>query len=76
MPYAKLSSKSQIVIPAAIRRKLRVSPGDTLEMTLKDDTVTIRKAPVSYLEALESCASDLWRGSEKELQKERDQWER
>jgi AbrB family looped-hinge helix DNA binding protein len=75
MPYAKLSSKSQIVIPADIRRKLRVRPGDTLEMTLKDDTVTIRKAPVSYLEALENCASDLWRGSEKELQKERDQWE-
>ena len=75
MPYAKLSSKSQIVIPADIRRKLRVRPGDTLEMTLKDDTVTIRKAPVSYLEALENCVSDLWRGYEKELQRERDHWE-
>jgi AbrB family looped-hinge helix DNA binding protein len=75
MPYAKLSSKSQIVIPAEIRRKLRVRPGDTLEMTLKDDTVTIRKAPASYLEALENCVSDLWRGYEKELQRERDHWE-
>lgn len=75
MPHAKLSSKSQIVIPADIRRKLRVRPGDTLEVNLKDDTVTIRKAPGSYVEALESCASDLWRGYEGELQKERDLWE-
>jgi antitoxin PrlF len=75
MPHAKLSSKSQIVIPAAIRRKLHVRPGDTLEVNLKDDTVTIRKAPGSYVEALESCASDLWRDYESELQREREQWE-
>ena len=75
MPHAKLSSKSQIVIPADIRRKLHVRPGDTLEVNLEGDAVTIRKAPGSYLEALESCASDLWRGYESELQRERDQWE-
>jgi len=75
MPHAKLSSKSQIVIPADIRRKLRVRPGDTLEVNIEDDTVTIRKAPGSYLEALESCVSDLWQGYEKALQRERDEWE-
>lgn len=75
MPHAKLSSKSQIVIPSDIRRKLHVRPGDTLEVSLKGDTVMLRKAPASYVEALESCASDLWRGYENELQRERDQWE-
>jgi AbrB family looped-hinge helix DNA binding protein len=74
MSHAKLSSKSQIVIPADIRRKLHVRPGDTLELNLDDDKVTIRKAPGSYVEALESCTSDLWRNYESELQKERDQW--
>jgi antitoxin PrlF len=75
MAHAKLSSKSQVVIPANIRRKLRVYPGDTLEMDIRDDSVMIRKAPASYLKELESCASALWRGYEKELQRERDEWE-
>ena len=75
MPHAKLSSKSQIVIPANIRRKLHLLPGDNLEVNLKDDAVLIRKAPESYLDALESCASDVWRGYESALQEARDQWE-
>jgi len=75
MSHAKLSSKSQVVIPADIRRRLRVRPGDVLEMNIKDDSVIIRKAPASYVKELESCVSDLWQGYEKELQRERDEWE-
>ncbi len=75
MPHAKLSTKSQIVIPAEIRRKLRVHPGDTLEVNLEDDKVTIRKAPSSYVKELEGCVSDLWQGYEGELQRERDRWD-
>lgn len=75
MPRAKLSSKSQIVIPSEIRRKLRVRPGDILEISLKDDAITIRKASGSCVEELESCASDLWQGYACELQEDRDRWE-
>ena len=32
MPLSKLSSKSQIVIPAAIRKRLNIQPGDELEI--------------------------------------------
>lgn len=75
MPLAKLSSKSQIVLPAKIRKRLDLKPGDTLEITAEQDGIMIRKAPVSHVEALDSCSSDLWQGYETELKKARDQWD-
>lgn len=75
MPLAKLSSKSQIVLPAKIRRKLAINPGDLLEIQTENETIIIRKAPSSFVDALQECASPLWRGYEKELQKSRDQWD-
>ena len=74
MPRAKLSSKSQIVLPAAIRRRLKIQPGDELEITEENDAITIRKAPQSATVALEACASDIWQGYEEELDEARDQW--
>ncbi len=74
MPIAKLSSKSQIVLPAAIRKRLKINPGDELEITSTDDAIIIRKAPCSATEALDSCCSDIWQGYEDELNEARDQW--
>ncbi len=75
MPLAKLSSKSQIVIPAEIRKRFELRPGDTLEITEEQDWIMIRKAPVSFVDGLENCASDLWQGYEKEMNEARDQWD-
>lgn len=74
MPMAKLSSKAQIVLPAAIRKRLRIEPGDTLEITEENNVILIRKAPDSTADALDACASELWRDYEKELEETRDQW--
>lgn len=74
MPTAKLSSKAQIVLPAAIRKRLRIEPGDTLEITADDNVILIRKAPDSTADALGACAAELWRNYEKELEEARDQW--
>jgi len=74
MSLAKLSSKSQIVLPASIRRKLNILPGDHLEITADEDIITIRKAPVSATEALDSCGGKIWRGYDKHLDQARDQW--
>lgn len=74
MPMAKLSSKAQIVLPAAIRKQLRIEPGDTLEITMEDNVILIRKAPESAADALGACGSSLWREYDKELEEERDQW--
>ncbi len=75
MPLAKLSNKSQIVLPAAIRQSLGLHPGDLLEIAQEGDHIVLRKAPASFVDALEACASDLWRGYEAELEEARGQWD-
>ncbi|BBO87636.1 AbrB/MazE/SpoVT family DNA-binding domain-containing protein [Desulfosarcina ovata] len=74
MPLARVSSKSQIVLPAAIRKKLQIKPGDELEISIRDNEIVIVKAAVSATEALDACGSEIWRGYEEELNKSRDQW--
>jgi len=75
MPLAKLSSKSQIVVPAAIRRQLGLQPGDYLQLIAREDCFIVQKAPVSFVEQLDRCGSTQWKGSEAELDRARDQWD-
>jgi antitoxin PrlF len=75
MALAKLSSKSQIVLPAEIRRRLAIKPGDMLEITDKDSRIIIRKAPLSFVDALDACTSEIWRGYDKELEEARAAWD-
>ncbi len=74
MPLAKLSSKSQIVLPAKIRQQLDIKPGDKLEISAENNVIVIRKSSQSAVDALDSCGSDIWHDYEKELDNERDQW--
>jgi antitoxin PrlF len=74
MALSRLSSKSQIVLPAAIRKSLKIKPGDELEITAENNAIIIRKATASATEALDACHSDIWRGYEEELDRARDQW--
>ncbi|MEX0953882.1 MAG: AbrB/MazE/SpoVT family DNA-binding domain-containing protein [Rhizobiaceae bacterium] len=43
---SKLSSKSQTVIPAAVRKKLAVKPGDYVRYVETDEGIVIEKARV------------------------------
>ncbi|MFT6182312.1 MAG: AbrB family looped-hinge helix DNA binding protein [Paracoccaceae bacterium] len=36
-----LSQKGQVVIPAAVRKQLKLEPGDDLEVTIRDDRSVI-----------------------------------
>jgi antitoxin PrlF len=74
MATATLGSKAQIVLPAEIRKKLGLRPGDRLIIEAEGDRAVIRKAPVSNLQALEAFASPLWRGYAEELHKTRSCW--
>ena len=75
MPTARLSRKSQIVIPAAIRRRLGLQPGDLLELHQEGEHIVIRKAPRSALEELERVGGVLWRDYAEELKRAREEWE-
>lgn len=75
MSIATLSSKSQLVLPAEIRRKLGIHPGDRLVVELEGDHAVIRKTPQSDVEALATFRSDIWRDYANEVQKARDEWD-
>ena len=76
MPTATLSSKSQLVLPAEIRRKLGIHPGDRLVVEVEGDRAVIRKAPYSDVEALAAYRSNIWRDYADDVQKARDEWDR
>ena len=76
MSTATLSSKSQLVLPAEIRRKLGIRPGDRLIVELEGDHAVIRKAPRSDVEALAAYRSAIWRDYADEVEEARDEWDR
>ena len=88
MSIAKLSSKAQVVIPADIRRKLGLRPGDLVELQARGDAVIIRKATrstaaaltshkatTSASEALKAFRSPLFKGRAEALRRERAEWD-
>lgn len=75
MAIAKLISKSQIVLPVTLLRKLKIQPGDEFEINAENDAIVIRKVTTSATEALDACGSDLWRHYADELDQARDQWD-
>ncbi len=88
MSIAKLSSKAQVVIPADIRRKLGLRPGDLVKLQARGDAVIIRKsagstaaaltshkATTSATEALKAFRSPLFKGRAEALRRERAEWD-
>ncbi|MCB1851116.1 MAG: AbrB/MazE/SpoVT family DNA-binding domain-containing protein [Gammaproteobacteria bacterium] len=76
MATATLSSKSQLVLPAEIRKKLGIQPGDRLIVELEGDHAVVRKAPHSDIAALAAYRSAVWRDYADELQGARNEWDR
>ncbi len=76
MRTAKLSSKSQIVIPVAVRRELGLEPGDHLEVEVQGDSIVLRKQIGSWVERLDRFSGKMWRGYADEVRRERSQWDR
>ena len=64
MAISTLSKKSQLVLPAKIRRQLGIEPGDRLELEVEGDH-----------EALGQYRSSLWAGLAQELEQARDEWD-
>lgn len=65
--FATLSSKNQIVIPAAVRQLLDLQVGDRIEFDFELGCITLKKArPVKdpYLEAIDQVFSEEWNSEE------------
>lgn len=72
----KVSRKNQIAVPATVRRKLGIRPGDWLEVEVADGEAVLRPQPRSALGELVSIAPEIWRGVEGKayLRELRDEW--
>ncbi|RLF89772.1 AbrB family transcriptional regulator [Thermococci archaeon] len=72
MEVVKLSSKGQIVIPAKIRKELKLSKGDKLLIERKGDAIILR--PVVKLSRLRGV--DKIEGASEEIEKIREEWDK
>jgi AbrB family looped-hinge helix DNA binding protein len=52
MPYLKLSSKNQIVLPKAARDAMKLKGGDEILIVVKGDMTLLMPKPKKYAEAL------------------------
>ncbi len=76
MTLTRLSTKSQIVIPISLRKRLDLNPGDMVEIDAEGERIIIRKAHSSALKQLEECISDVWKGYDQELNTMREEWDK
>lgn len=72
MEIVKLSSKGQIVIPAKIRKELKLSKGDKLLIERRGDAIILR--PVVKLSKLRGV--DKIEGASEEIEKMRKEWDK
>lgn len=79
MTTARLSSKSQIVVPADVRRRLGLKPGDEVVIVVEGDHAILRRIDRSPLQALRQFAEahgHIFEGYDVELDKARDDLDR
>ena len=75
---AKLSSKFQITIPAAIRRLLGIAAGDVVILTVEEGEVILRAAKGGWTESSRGLGAEVWKragGGVAAVERERDSWE-
>ena len=72
MPEAKLSSKSQIVIPREVRQRLGLKPGDRVILAVRGDTAIMIRKPKKYAESLAGIMKGMYPPDY--LKRERESW--
>lgn len=76
MTKVKVSRKNQVAVPAVVRRRLGIKPGDWLDVQVTEREVVLRPQPRDALEELISIAPEIWRGLDGTayLRELRDEW--
>jgi len=75
---AKLTSKFQMTIPAAVRRLLGIEAGDVVILTVEEGEVILRAAKGGWTESSRGLGADVWKragGGVAAVERERDSWE-
>jgi len=76
MLSVKVSSKYQIVVPSAVRRRLGVKSGDFLDVEIEGDVIHLRRHQPAG-ERLRGIGAHLWDGTDpaERIRALRDEWE-
>lgn len=71
-----LSSKNQIAIPKAARKKLAIGPGDQLILDVEKDCLILKPKPKSYTKHLRGLYRSVWQKVDATayIRKEREAW--
>lgn len=74
----KLGSRCQMVLPAEIRKKLRLSEGDEIIIHAKKNTAVIKGKPKNYADYLFGLHQEIWKDirPDEYVKEEREKWER
>jgi AbrB family looped-hinge helix DNA binding protein len=62
MTTVKVSRKNQIAVPAVVRRRLGIRPGDLLDVDVEGCRVILRARRLTALADLLAIAPEVWRG--------------
>ena len=76
MATLRLSSKSQIVVPAEVRQRLGLKPGDRVLLEVEGEYAVLRKLEHSVVDELLALVNPaLYRGYAAELERSREEWD-
>lgn len=76
MPISRMSRKSQVTIPAELRRRAGIELGDQIVVNEEDGRIVISKAePQAWLERMDNFRGDHWNGAAEELFRDREEWD-
>lgn len=79
MQQATIGTRYQVVIPKAIRRRMKkLVPGTKVNIKqINEDTLVIQTDPLSWIERTHGMMTEAWKNIDpiKELEKSRDEWE-
>jgi AbrB family looped-hinge helix DNA binding protein len=72
----KVSSKHQIAVPAAVRRRLNIDAGDYLLVEVQDGVIVLIPEPADAVEQLRGLGKEIWEGVDVQeyIDGERDGW--
>lgn len=80
MEHVTVGTKYQIVIPKAVRKKIKgLKPGAKISVhVVNDETVTIKMNPKNWIEQTRGIAKDAWKGIDttKYLEDLRNEWDK
>jgi AbrB family looped-hinge helix DNA binding protein len=73
----KVSSRYQIAVPAAARKKLGIEKGDYLLVEARDGIIVLVPEPHSYADRLLGLHREIWEGidAQEYVNRERDSWQ-